>query len=241
MMRTAIAVLTIAADLLIYAPADAAHRARGEETSRAPSASAAAILPPMAISVYVAPHIPAWTVARMLAETDDVWRSNGFTFVWQRGPAEVAPYGRAGDDGRYRPSTLRVTIDNERGERTRDALTTLGWILFDRPGEPDQQIHISYVNAESLLEASTTVVGNVGIMPTVQRELYVARAMGRALAHELGHYLLASKAHTPRGLMQTGRSAAELFGRQRIRFELDATQKQQAISRVTETVMLSRR
>ena len=34
-------------------------------------------------------------------------------------------------------------------------------------------------------------------MPLAQREMLLARAMGRALAHELGHYLLASKIHTP--------------------------------------------
>jgi hypothetical protein len=239
-MRTSIAALAIAADLLMLAPAGAATVARAEE--RSSEASASRLTPPLLIvAVYVAPGIPASTVARMLAETDDVWRPNGLTFVWQRAPAEAAPYGRAGEAGRYRPSTLRVQIDTERGQRAAEGQTTLCWIGFDRPDEPDQEIHVSYANAESLLEASQLVVGHVGTMPALQRELYVARAMGRALAHELGHYLLASKAHTPRGLMQTNRSAAELFGRQRVRFDLDAIQKQEAMSRLTQSLMLSRR
>ena len=33
-------------------------------------------------------------------------------------------------------------------------------------------------------------------MPIFEREMLMARAMGRALAHELGHYFLASKEHT---------------------------------------------
>ena len=64
--------------------------------------------------------------------------------------------------------------------------------------------------------------------------------MGRALAHELGHYLLASKAHTQRGLMQTQRSASELFSPARIRFEIDAVQRQTVVSRLAGTTVLSR-
>jgi hypothetical protein len=238
-MRTAIPAFTIAVGLLISATADAVPRTTREEAARAPIASPA--LPPIIISVYVAPHIPASTVARLLAETDDIWRPNGFTFVWQRGPAEVAPYGRTGDANRYQPSTLRVTIDNQHGGPTAEAQTPLGWITFDRPDEPDQQIHVSYANAEGLLAASSIVVGNVSLMPQAQRELYVARALGRALAHELGHYLLASKAHTPHGLMQTARSAVELFGRERKPFLLDASQQQVAVSRFSQTAVVSRR
>ncbi len=169
-----------------------------------------------------------------------MWRANGITFLWVPGPEEVAPYGR-GEDGSYRPSTLRVSIDYERGDARRDMQTPLGWIRFDQPDEPDQVIHLSYANATALLEASELVVGEVSTMPRLQRELYLARAMGRALAHELGHYLLASKVHTAHGLMQTGRSAGELFGRQRVHFELDAAQKQLALSRLMQTMTLTRR
>jgi hypothetical protein len=185
--------------------------------------------------------VPESTVTRLLAEAADVWRPNGITFLWIPGPEEVAPYGRTGEDGRYRPSTLRVSIDYARGDPRRDTLTPLGWIRFDRPDEPDQVIHVSYANATSLLEASQLVVGAVGTMPKLERELYLARAMGRALAHELGHYLLASKAHTAHGLMQAGRTAGELFGRERVHFELDTAQKQVALSRLMQTMTLTRR
>ncbi len=240
-MRTAIAALTVAAAFLSHAPADAAPRSHSEDPSSAPSASAARTLPPITVRVYVAPHVPQSTVTRLLAEAADVWRPNGITFLWVPGPEEVAPYGRSGEDGRYRPSTLRVSIDYERGDPRRDTLTPLGWIRFDQPDEPDQVIHVSYANAMSLLEGSELAVGKVSTMPRLERDVYLARAMGRALAHELGHYLLASKAHTARGLMQTGRSAGELFGRERVHFELDAAQKQLALSRLMQTMMLTRR
>jgi hypothetical protein len=241
-MRTSFAVVAIAAFLLARAPVNAALPSSIEDPSGAVSAVSSAIVPPpMTVSVYVAPHIPPPIVARLLNEAADVWRSIGVTFVWVRGPEEVAPYGRAGEDGRYRPLTLRVSIDYERGDRTAETQTALGWIRFDRPDEPDQVIHLSYANAQSLLAKSELAVGTVATMPVLEQELYMARAMGRALAHELGHYLLASKVHTPHGVMQTSRSAAELFGRQRLHFEIDAAQKEVVLSRLMQTTLMTRR
>ena len=56
-------------------------------------------------------------------------------------------------------------------------------------------------------------------MPIFEREMLLARAIGRALAHELGHYLLASKEHTEeradesapdrRGILRSGRAAVQ--------------------------------
>ena len=106
-MRPIIVVLAIAAALLVQAPADAAPPARGEDPAYSASATAVA-LPPVTVSVYVAPHIPQEIVERLLAEASDLWRPVGVTFAWVRGPEEIAPYGRTGDAARYRPSTLRV-------------------------------------------------------------------------------------------------------------------------------------
>src|SRR5262249_24766161 len=62
-------------------------------------------------------------------------------------------------------------------------------------------------------------------MPRLEQQILLGRAMGRALAHELGHYLLASKAHSARGLMQGRRTTAELFATERVRFQLEAEQR----------------
>ena len=240
-MRTIILALSVCAAFLTAAPIDAASPDdRGE--SGAPNESPSRTLPPIVVSVHVASNILPSTVSRLLAEAADVWRPTASRLSGVRDPARATrPTGRPANGGRCPCSTLRVSIDDDRGVRVNDALTPLGWIRFNSPDEPEQVIHLSYANASSLLEASELVVGTVGTMPRLERELYLARAMGRALAHELGHYLLASKAHTPRGLMQTGRSASELFGRQRVHFDLDVAQKQLALSRLTQTEMLTRR
>ena len=68
--------------------------------------------------------------------------------------------------------------------------------MFDDVTAPEQEIYLSHANARQMMEEARGVVGIVDQMPIVQREMLLARAMGRALAHELGHYLLASKVHT---------------------------------------------
>jgi len=134
-----------------------------------------------------------------------------------------------------------VIVDHSVGDHNSDVATALGWIRFDAPDQPEQELHVSYANARALLEAAAPVVGGVSAMPMLQRETYMARAMGRALAHELGHYLLASKAHTARGLMQTQRSASELFAPARTRFEIDATQKQAVVARLGRSTQVAAR
>jgi hypothetical protein len=91
------------------------------------------------------------------------------------------------------------------------------------------------------MDAARGIVGVIEQMPPVQREILLARAMGRALAHELGHFLLASKLHTPRGLLKAGRTATELFSTSRGGFKIDASQRQQIAARLRgDSVVVSR-
>jgi hypothetical protein len=91
------------------------------------------------------------------------------------------------------------------------------------------------------MEGSQAVIGRMSQMTMVAREVNLARVMGRALAHELGHYLLASKAHTATGLMQATHSAADFFDFQRRSFAVDATQRQLIAARLRQhDVVVSR-
>jgi hypothetical protein len=91
-----------------------------------------------------------------------------------------------------------------------------------------------------LLESASSVVGPVQWMPPLQREILLARAMGRALAHELGHYLSASKAHSDKGLMKAVHSASELFGLGRSLFQLTPEERQRMAARFASVLMASR-
>lgn len=82
-----------------------------------------------------------------------------------------------------------------------DGVTTLGWIRFTAPDAPESQIHLSRANAEDLMERTASLRD----ARAIQHEILLARALGRALAHELGHYLLKSRTHAASGLMRAVR------------------------------------
>jgi hypothetical protein len=129
-------------------------------------------------------------------------------------------------------------IGTERGVAHEGQLA-LGWIAFE-DGRPDREIYLSYTNATTLLGESSGVVGSVAGMPLLMRETMLGRAMGRALAHEIGHYLLASKTHSAKGLMMAVHTAAELFGQARQRFAIPPTEQQQMVARFTSISIASR-
>jgi hypothetical protein len=195
------------------------------------SAASPSPTPPVAINVLVAPEVSAALVSRILAETSAIWRSGGFEFVWQRVAREALPFASLPEAGPRGSSPLRVVIGDSKGV-ARDSRTPLGWIVFDDEHEPQPEIYLSWMNARSLMEAARQVVGVAAHMPSTQRELLLGRALGRALAHELGHYLLASKVHTKGGLMKASRTAAELFGTASHGFQLDQSQRRMVAARM---------
>jgi hypothetical protein len=191
-----------------------------------------AIPPPMIVNVSVAADISSTLVSRVLVEAGDIWSAAGFTLVWRRITDEVVPYARVLDPGAHTPPALRVTVGNQHGVTKEEYATPLGWIVFEDLNTPQPEIYLSYANARALMEVSRGVVGRIDLMPRAELETLLARAMGRALAHEIGHYLLASKVHTTTGLMQAKRTAAELFASSRRRFGLEVSQRAAIVARL---------
>ncbi len=183
------------------------------------SPQSANAFPAIGVTVIVGRGITPALVSRILDETDAIWRGSGFSFVWQR--------------ERGLPAALSVTIDDAPTIQL-DGQTTLGWIHFDDTDVPAPAVHLSYANALTLLEQSRGVVGRISQMPRAERETLLGRAMGRALAHEMGHYLLASKVHTPKGLMATKRSASDLFSNDRAHFRIDDVQRAAMAARLVQ-------
>lgn len=185
------------------------------------------MLPPMIVTVVAASDVPPSLVSLMLAETDAIWRRAGFTFIWQRVPLDAWPL----DTPPSRPASLRVIIG--RNQRTAaDGTLPLGWIVFDDVATPEQEVYVSYASAVRLFESATGVVGPINAMPRLQRETLMARAMGRVLAHEIGHYLLASKVHAVGGLMKAVQTATELFSPDRTHFLVQPSQMTTVAARV---------
>jgi hypothetical protein len=196
----------------------------------APAAPAAAI-PPMVVYISAGAEVSVGLVSRICAEAEAIWRPAGVIFSWRRTPRATAASTLAADRGPFVPDTLRLTIGAERGA-ARDGRLPLGWIVFDAATAPQQDIYLSHRNARELLENAAGVVGVAEQMPTAQRDTLLARAMGRALAHELGHYLLASKEHSARGLMKAILTAVELFGPDASPLRLEPAQRRTVAARL---------
>ena len=194
-----------------------------------PEASSPAI-PPMIVTVVSAGEISSRLVAAVLAEADAIWRPGGVSFVWRQVPP-VQAQSQSVERAPYLSNTLRLTIGDERGTG-RDGRLPLGWIVFDDVTVPQQEIYLSHANAQAMMNSAAGVVGIVHQMPLTQRETLLARAMGRALAHELGHYLLASKAHTEHGLMKAVLTAVELFQPGNNAFRIEPAQRRAVAARL---------
>jgi hypothetical protein len=122
-------------------------------------------------------------------------------------------------------STVQVVFDEPRASVTGQDLP-LGWINFDAAGVPEGVVHLSQQNVLHLLDATAAYRER----PTSFKELLEARALGRALAHELGHQLMASKVHSPSGLMKAHRLVDDLFSPSRTGFMLSSDEQQRAVS-----------
>jgi hypothetical protein len=190
----------------------------------------------MIVNFTTAANISPGMLARALDEADAIWRPSGFTFVWRRVVPQVVPYERTSEVGPPVTSGLRVIFGNETGV-SRSNATPLGWISFDDDHTPVPEIYVSYENACRLMEAARGLIGIMSEMTGVQRELLLARAMGRALAHEMGHYLLASKVHTSSGLMRASRSAYEFFSAEQRGFKIDPAQQRLIAARLRESLV----
>jgi hypothetical protein len=157
---------------------------------------------PIPVAVFAPADITDSMVDRICAEAAVIWEPAGIAFEWHR----IGSRDEAGD------WPLDVTIDD-----ASVAAGSLGWVTFTADG-PNHSVHLSRACAEDMLRRSRGWT-NIAI---ARHDTLVGRALGRALAHELGHYFLRTKVHTPRGLMRAAWSADESFGVSREGFQLTA-------------------
>lgn len=211
-----IAAASLAAVLAVAAPAPAAI----DPADVLPVAGAA-----MVVQVTAAYDISRTLVTATLREADAIWRAAGFKFIWERG-AQVTN------------ASLHVVIGG--GISPTDRLMPLAWIGFTEQGAPKTLIYVSHANAVAYMGNAREAVGLVDSMTVLQRETYLARAMGRALAHEIGHFLLASPTHARKGLMRATHSATEFFTAERGGFAIDSSERQRMAARFTSIYLASR-
>jgi hypothetical protein len=181
-------------------------------------------VPSMTVNVYASRGVMPHLVTETLDEAGAVWTTTGITLAWR-----VVTGGRP----EY-SATPHVVINDDVGQTPRGGQTPIGWVQFRHPDEPDQEIHISRGNGMKLLRASTGFGRSVDQMPPAEVDTLLGRMLGRALAHELGHYLLRSPTHTRFGLMRGDRTVQEFLAPGRLGFAVDALQRRVVADRIRE-------
>jgi hypothetical protein len=134
-------------------------------------------------------------------EVEELWRPYGVDIVWEKEWLE-------GGDPRDKPELFVFFVDREL-ENPRSSATPVAWILFVE-GTPRQLINVSVSAARRLMnDAPWHNDRPLRMAPTSAQDRLLGRMIGRALAHEIGHYLLASSKHANSGLMKPLISPAE--------------------------------
>lgn len=150
-----------------------------------------------------------------MAEVAEIWAKYGVD-------VRAASSSDAGQNGAIR---LDVAVADRISQR--DAIYTLGSIMFVE-GEPSTRI-VMFPDAIATLVSAETLVEDRGprTPSPLFREGTFARVFGRALAHEIGHFLLRSKGHSRTGLMRASPLVSDLVDPQRSAFVLSAGEVKQ--------------
>jgi len=146
-------------------------------------------------------------------EAEAIWRKSGVTIVWRGGPPNACD------------SPLRVWLARTQKPSVVPDVA-MGSILFDH-GVPLPVIHLSVENVEALIRA----VPLLAAAPPIH-DAQLARALGRTLAHEIGHYVLSRQTHERRGLMRATWPIQEAVAADRRNFDLMPDQRAFAVERL---------
>jgi hypothetical protein len=139
-------------------------------------------------------NINAAMVETVKREVVELWRDYGVDIVWE-GRWEIA-------DPDNKPELFVHFVDRELEAYSHRGPSAVAWILF-LDGVPGNLINVSVAAADRLLQDSPWLDGRpVRVAPQEMQENLIATMTGRALAHEIGHYLLASSKHAKEGLMK---------------------------------------
>jgi hypothetical protein len=142
-------------------------------------------------------------------EARDIWAAGGLRLVWLERGGIVSPA-----DGR----TVSILVRDDLVRHSRPsapprspAAQPLAWTLFAE-GVPIDLIEVSLSAVTSLVMKSSYAGRRVVDLPSQLREHIVGRALGRVIAHEIGHWF-GGPSHTSEGLMMPGVSGDALVDR----------------------------
>jgi hypothetical protein len=146
------------------------------------------------VRLVPAKGVGANMVETVQAEVEELWRTYGVDILWEDAWKE--------GETRQKPDLFVYFVDHELDRGASRGPTAVAWILFVE-GSPRPLINLSVAAAQRLLDATRWLDERpVRYAPVSIQDRLVGTMIGRALAHEIGHYLLASSKHAKDGLMK---------------------------------------
>jgi hypothetical protein len=115
---------------------------------------------------------------------------------------------------------LLITDQADVGVDRRSRARSLGWIEFVGHEQPAPTITVSARTARTMLKEGRWLGRPLGTLPSGSSMVFLARALGRAIAHEIGHYALRSTAHQTAGLMRQRLTVADIMDSKLSHFRL---------------------
>ena len=141
----------------------------------------------------VASPVSKTAITAMQAEVERIWGRYGVTIRWLT-HGHLPPGSSANVD------VLVVEDSRGWGRRRPTGRNTLGCFRFDRDGDSRPLITIFPQHAQRLAGALSARICGRRCLESWFERLH-GTLLGRALAHEIGHYLLGPE-HNPAGLMR---------------------------------------
>ena len=184
----------------------------------------------VALTIDITPLMPMSDaqLRAMVSETAALWKPHGVAFTW-------ITTARTGDPFPHR--VVRVVSDGCRVEALcvpADA-KPLGAVVFvEGSATPENTLMLSVDAVIQIVESVKWQSRNLADLPTDTRDYLIGRALGRVLAHEIGHYLLGWRFHVTDGLMRPAFRADQLIALSRQGFRLRETQMPQLRLRLAQ-------
>ena len=149
--------------------------------------------------------LPAVSRRALIAEANDIWSHANIRLRWLAGSAAAAS-----------GSTLRVLVVPQTVSASGEEPWAVAELLrFERS---QALAVVSIVGAQRVVDASQR---HRMLDLAAWQEHRLGIVLGRAVAHEIGHFLLQSNDHTPEGLMRATIAAQEFADPRAMTFRLD--------------------